>query len=230
MGLFIGTIAITVLLHSFAHLPPVAGMMFGLGILKLYSYALNLLWHRQLAIDEPDDVFADADLAPDDETDDAAASAAEQPGVSGKPLHIFQILERVEWDTLMFFYGVILGVGALGTLGYLALTSRALYDGLGPDCGERARRRALRVDRQRAGHVCRLVHESRHVRRPVAAGDAHGRRRWIAAVGRKRGRRGTHGPVPGAYTFMSHLRWTWAIALGYAASIVAHLVINRHLF
>ena len=42
------------------------------------------------------------------------------------------ILERVEWDTLMFFYGVILGVGALGTLGYLMLTSRALYEGLGP--------------------------------------------------------------------------------------------------
>ena len=40
-----------------------------------------------------------------------------QPEVVGKPLHIFQILERVEWDTLMFFYGVILGVGAWGRWG-----------------------------------------------------------------------------------------------------------------
>jgi hypothetical protein len=29
---------------------------------------------------------------------------------------------------------------------------------------------------------------------------------------------------------MSHLRWSWAIALGYAGSIVAHLLINRQLF
>ena len=38
------------------------------------------------------------------------------------------------------------------------------------------------------------------------------------------------GQSRGAYTFMSHLRWSWAIALGYAASIAAHLLINRHLF
>jgi Na+/H+ antiporter NhaD/arsenite permease-like protein len=28
------------------------------------------------------------------------------------------------------------------------------------------------------------------------------------------------------YTFFSHLKWTWAIALGYAASIWVHLLIN----
>ena len=38
------------------------------------------------------------------------------------------------------------------------------------------------------------------------------------------------GQSRGAYTFMTHLRWSWAIALGYVASIVAHLLINRHLF
>jgi Na+/H+ antiporter NhaD/arsenite permease-like protein len=34
------------------------------------------------------------------------------------------------------------------------------------------------------------------------------------------------GQAPGAYTFFSHLRWTWAIALGYAASIGVHLLVN----
>ncbi|MNY81901.1 Na(+)/H(+) antiporter NhaD [compost metagenome] len=38
------------------------------------------------------------------------------------------------------------------------------------------------------------------------------------------------GQARGVYTFMSHLRWSWAIALGYAASIGAHLVLNRGLF
>jgi Na+/H+ antiporter NhaD/arsenite permease-like protein len=37
------------------------------------------------------------------------------------------------------------------------------------------------------------------------------------------------GAARGQYTFFGHLRWTWAIALGYAASVWLHLVLNaRH--
>ncbi|MBL8902903.1 MAG: sodium:proton antiporter NhaD, partial [Rhizobiales bacterium] len=38
------------------------------------------------------------------------------------------------------------------------------------------------------------------------------------------------GQAPGQYTFFSHLKWSWAIALGYAASIATHLFINASLF
>ncbi|MGN6513885.1 MAG: sodium:proton antiporter NhaD, partial [Lysobacteraceae bacterium] len=38
------------------------------------------------------------------------------------------------------------------------------------------------------------------------------------------------GQARGQYTFFSHLRWSWAIALGYAASIGAHLWINARYF
>ena len=34
------------------------------------------------------------------------------------------------------------------------------------------------------------------------------------------------GQARGIYTFFAHLKWTWAIALGYAASIWVHLLIN----
>jgi Na+/H+ antiporter NhaD/arsenite permease-like protein len=34
------------------------------------------------------------------------------------------------------------------------------------------------------------------------------------------------GTARGTYTFFSHLKWTWAIALGYAASILVHLWLN----
>ena len=34
------------------------------------------------------------------------------------------------------------------------------------------------------------------------------------------------GQAQGVYTFMSHLRWTWVIAIGYAVSIWLHLVLN----
>jgi Na+/H+ antiporter NhaD/arsenite permease-like protein len=38
------------------------------------------------------------------------------------------------------------------------------------------------------------------------------------------------GQARGTYTFFAHLRWAWAIALGYVASIAVHLLINRSLF
>jgi hypothetical protein len=37
------------------------------------------------------------------------------------------------------------------------------------------------------------------------------------------------GQARGKYTFFGHLKWSWAIALGYAASIWAHLLINANL-
>jgi Na+/H+ antiporter NhaD/arsenite permease-like protein len=38
------------------------------------------------------------------------------------------------------------------------------------------------------------------------------------------------GQARGVYTFFAHLRWSWAIALGYAASIWVHMELNHALF
>ena len=38
------------------------------------------------------------------------------------------------------------------------------------------------------------------------------------------------GQSKGMYTFASHLKWTWAVALGYAASILCHLYLNASTF
>jgi Na+/H+ antiporter NhaD/arsenite permease-like protein len=38
------------------------------------------------------------------------------------------------------------------------------------------------------------------------------------------------GQAKGVYTFSAHLKWAWAIALGYVAAIAAHLVINAAWF
>lgn len=38
------------------------------------------------------------------------------------------------------------------------------------------------------------------------------------------------GRARGVYTFFAHLKWTWAILLGYAASIWVHFLINGALF
>ena len=37
------------------------------------------------------------------------------------------------------------------------------------------------------------------------------------------------GQARGTYTFFAHLKWSWAIALGYIASIWVHLWINADL-
>ena len=38
------------------------------------------------------------------------------------------------------------------------------------------------------------------------------------------------GQARGSYTFFAHLKWTPAIALGYAASIYCHLWVNSRMF
>lgn len=43
------------------------------------------------------------------------------------PLNIFRQLEKAEWDTLLFFYGVVMCVGALGLIGYLDSISQVAY-------------------------------------------------------------------------------------------------------
>ena len=47
----------------------------------------------------------------------------------------FDVMERVsraEWDTLLFFYGVILCVAGLSQFGYMAIVSELMYNDLGP--------------------------------------------------------------------------------------------------
>jgi len=38
------------------------------------------------------------------------------------------------------------------------------------------------------------------------------------------------GQARGVYTFFAHLKWSWAVALGYAASIAVHFMVNASLF
>jgi hypothetical protein len=123
VGLFLVTITMAVCAHNFLHLPPVLGMMTGLGLLKLFGYYLQ---RRDQFFPEPDEEGLG---------DTALALESVEPEIklqkANEPYNIFRALERAEWDTLMFFYGIILCVGGLGTMGYLSLGSELMYDGLG---------------------------------------------------------------------------------------------------
>ncbi|HDZ78046.1 MAG TPA: sodium:proton antiporter, partial [Gammaproteobacteria bacterium] len=123
IGLFVLTISLAVAAHNFLHLPPVLGMMTGLGLLQFWGYRIRMY--------EKKDVRNDEELAFLESVADIDKELlSKHYKLKRKPFDIFISMKRAEWDTLMFFYGVVLSVAGLGTLGYLALLSDALYTGL----------------------------------------------------------------------------------------------------
>ncbi len=210
--LFLSTIALTVALHHFLHLPPFLGMMTGLGALQVYGYFLRKLEIRNWSL--PGELGAQALNGRD----------LYKPAI--KPFDIFISMKRVEWDTLMFFYGVMLCVGGLGALGYLGLVSEALYSALGPTTANVL-----------IGLLSAVIDNIPIMFAVLGMNPAMGPEQWLlvtltAGVGGSLLSIGSAagvalmGQARGAYTFFAHLKWTWAIALGYAASIWVHLLIN----
>ncbi|HET6631954.1 MAG TPA: sodium:proton antiporter NhaD [Rhodanobacteraceae bacterium] len=196
------TIIITVAGKQFLGMPPVYGMLTGLALLNLLATRIDRR-QRRYALAE---------------------------GVEHEPYSIFRIIANAEWDTLLFFYGVLACVGGLATFGFLRLTSDAIYGGLGFT--------AANVIMGLASAVVDNIPIMYAVLRMAPAMD-HGQ--WLlitltAGVGGSLLSVGSAAGVAlmgasrGRYTFMGHLRWTWAIGLGYAAGVVTHLWINAHHF
>ena len=219
-GLFIVTIAMAVSAHNILHLPPVLGMMTGLGLLKLYGYYLKRrdAFFPASAEDEFSDMAMEVEMG------------AEPPSSGRKQFDIFKNLERAEWDTLMFFYGIILCVGGLGTLGYLALGSEIMYDDLGPTTANVL-----------VGIISAIVDNIPVMFAVLAMLPEMSHGQWLlvtltAGVGGSLLSIGSAagvavmGQARGIYTFFAHLKWTWAIALGYAASIYMHFLVNGSAF
>lgn len=214
IGLFIFTIMLAVLGHSQLHLPPVLGMMTGMGVLKFYGYYLRLHEQRNLDynISGPESF----------EMDEIAHNVKPKH----KPFDIFISMKRAEWDTLMFFYGVVLCVGGLGTLGYLAVVSELMYVGLGPTWANIL-----------VGILSAIVDNIPVMFAVLTMNPSMGLDQWLlvtltAGVGGSLLSIGSAagvalmGQARGIYTFFYHLKWSWAVALGYVASIWVHLLLN----
>jgi len=220
-GMFLLTIAMAVSSHNFLHMPPVLGMMTGLGFLKIYAYFLQ---QRSQRFPAPVD-------------SDIGASALELEGISvespraqATSFDIFKSLERAEWDTLMFFYGIILCVGGLGTLGYLTLASEVMYGDWGPTAANIS-----------VGFFSALIDNIPVMFAVLSMSPDMNSGQWLlvtltAGVGGSMLSIGSAagvavmGQARGVYTFFAHLKWSWAIALGYGAAIWAHFLINADTF
>ncbi|NOR19253.1 MAG: sodium:proton antiporter [Xanthomonadales bacterium] len=217
--LFILTISLAVSMHNYLHMPPVIGMMTGLGFLKLFGYYLKRRQHEEV----PHGPREDSALGSE------AIHTGGQQSPAG-PYDIYASLQKAEWDTLMFFYGVILCVGGLGAFGYLAIGSDLMYNGLGASTSNIL----VGVASARVGNIPVMfavlamnpdMNQGQWLLVTLTAGVGGsmlsiGSAAGVAVMGQARG----------IYTFFSHLKWTWAIAIGYVASIAAHFWVNAGAF
>ena len=199
--LFLVTIMMAISFKQFLKLPPVFGMMFGLSLLQLFGYYLKRTY--------------------------SAESKISRDG-SDQPFGVFRQIAQAEWDTLLFFYGVILCVAGLSKIGYLALINSALYDGLG-----------FTIANSLMGIISALIDNIPVMFSVIQMHDTTTMdlNQWLlitltAGVGGSLLSIGSApgvalmGQAKGIYTFSSHLRWTGVIFIGYVFSILTHLWIS----
>jgi NhaD family Na+/H+ antiporter len=211
--LFLLTIVTAVSFHNFLHLPPMMGMMLGLGYLSIMAFYLKKTHGKT------DGKDGERHKKYQRERDDGDA-----------PFDIFGSVGRAEWDTLLFFYGVILAVGGLGFIGYLELVSGVMYGDWGATSANVA-----------VGFLSAIVDNIPVMFAVLTMGPDMSMGQWLlvtltAGVGGSMLSIGSAagvalmGQARGQYTFGAHLKWAWAISLGYAASIYAHFLINASYF
>ena len=211
VGLFIATIATAVSFHNFLHIPPVLGMMTGLAYLQIFGYYLKKT-HKLNKDEVREEEF--------------------EVGVAGdvQPFDVFNKISRAEWDTLLFFYGVVLCVGGLGFIGYLALVSEVMYVDWG------ATNANIMV-----GILSAIVDNIPVMFAVLSMNPDMSQGQWLlvtltAGVGGSLLSVGSAagvalmGQAKGHYTFFVHLMWLPVFALGYFASIATHLWINSSMF
>ena len=202
--LFAATIVTAVSFHNFLHLPPFLGMMTGLAYLKFFGYYL-----KQTHVVTPFD-RRDYGLIGDVEAFDS-----------------FREVARVEWDTLLFFFGVIMCVGGLGFIGFLAHISTFFYIDLGPTMANiLVGVLPAIVDNIPVMVVVLEMNPAMDVQQWLLVTFTAGVGGSMLSIGSAAGV-ALMGQAKGQYTFFQHLRWTPVIAVGYAASIWVHMLINR---
>jgi Na+/H+ antiporter NhaD/arsenite permease-like protein len=144
--------------------------------------------------------------------------------------NVFHRIANVEWDTLLFFYGVMLCVGALGLLGYLAVGSIWLYGGLGPTAANVVVGLASSVlDNIPLTYAVIRMHPDMALGQWLLITLTAGVGGSLLSIGSAAGV-ALMGQARGVYTFATHLRWTPAVLAGYAAAVLIHLVLNHATF
>jgi Na+/H+ antiporter NhaD/arsenite permease-like protein len=140
--------------------------------------------------------------------------------------NIFDKVRHAEWDTLLFFFGVVFAVGGLGYIGYLELLSSAMYDTLGPTTANiLVGLISAIVDNIPVMFAVLNMNLDMDLYQWLLVTLTAGVGGSLLSVGSAAGV-ALMGQSDHKYTFFSHLKWTPAIAAGYAGSIFVHYLIN----
>ncbi len=204
VGLFLLTIVTAVCFHNFLHIPPVFGMMLGLAYLKFYGYYL-----RQ-------------------RSKSWTAASEGPPGSHADPYNfdVFSKIAQAEWDTLFFFYGVIMAVGGLGFIGYLSMASEFVYGELGATTANiLVGILSAIVDNIPVMFAVLTMQPDMDLFQWLLVTLTAGVGGSLLSVGSAAGV-ALMGQARGQYTFFGHLKWMPVIALGYGASIWVHFLVN----
>lgn len=179
------TIACAVLGHQLLHLPAMWGMLFGLALLKAYSYFLK----------KRKDVH----------------------------INVFGSMSKIENDTLLFFFGILSAVGALHFAGFLDVAVK-LYDIFSPT--------SVNIG---VGILSAIVDNVPVMSAVLKSNPTLGLEQWmlvtltagiggsLISFGSAAGV-GVMGKLKGVYTFGAHIKYAWAIMIGYIVSIAVWYV------
>ncbi|SFV54715.1 Na+/H+ antiporter NhaD type [hydrothermal vent metagenome] len=179
LGVF--TIVLAVLAHTFFHFPAMWGMMFGLALLKLYSFHLK------------------------------------RKGANA--FNIYVNMEKVENDTLLFFFGILSAVGALHFLGFLEYVH---------DVYAMAGATASNIG---VGFLSAVIDNVPVMSAILKSSPSMDTAQWmlvtmtagiggsLISFGSAAGV-GVMGKMRGIYTFGSHMKHAWTILAGYIISII----------
>ncbi len=206
--LFALSIIMAVSAHNIFHMPPVLGMMTGLGLLQFYAW----LYNHNIRVTK---------------FNTTKKYREEKLKIREKrKFDIFKEVERAEWDTLLFFYGVVVCVGGLGTLGYMALLSDIMYNQIGVfQANILIGFLSAIVDNIPVMFAVLTMNPEMNLQEWLLVTLTAGTGGSMLSIGSAAGV-AMMGQARGYYTFFSHLKWSWAVALGYGVSIWVHTLIN----
>ena len=219
IALFVVTISLAVVFNMALELPPAAGMMAGLSLLQFFSFYLMKTSDLFTLIPETN---------PLDENDTARSELKDLQ--RGQSFLIFEKIGRLEWDTLFFFYGAMVGIGGLGFIGYLDAVSGWLFGEHSPTVANiLIGLSSAFVDNGTLMFAVLNMHPDLPMGQWLLVTLTLGVGGSLLAIGSAPGI-GLMGIAKGKYTFASHMKWCPAILLGYFAAIGTHLLVNAHLF
>ncbi|MFA5982839.1 MAG: sodium:proton antiporter NhaD [Methylococcaceae bacterium] len=212
--LFLLTIITAICFENFLDLPPVGGMLMGLTYLKFFSYYMQMTPQKSNGND-----------------DHLYTNGSEIPQFNdNQSFDVFEKVAHLEWDTLLFFYGVMMSVAGLSFIGYLELSSHFLYGEINPTYANiLVGIFSAFVDNGTIMYAVLTMHPEITQGQWLLVTLTAGVGGSLLAIGSAAGV-GLMGQAKGVYTFSTHLKWTPIILLGYFGSIVAHFLINGRFF